>query len=371
MSRTHIFVCWGSVTVGRRLGLAGARRLASRWPARSRLMLVADGADWSIAHDMRELGRICDAIGIRRASPRFLNLSSGQAAFFGSQFSLLRSGSEPPPHALATAYFHGRPGTEGMPEFDECFDSLRRLHERVERVQVTHAEMRDLVLSAGVEPAKVHTIRIGVDADAFRLRTPGERAAARASLGVPEAAFAVGSFQKDGVGWGEGRDPKLVKGPDVLVAALELVHAQVPELFVVLSGPARGYVRSALERLGIPYVHRFVRRHGDLRSLYVALDAVAVASRQEGGPKAVLEAMAVGVPVISTRVGQAQELLDGVNGDLVDVGDAESLAAAIVASVDAGGGRIASARATAEANAYGVQAPLWSAFFEGFVKTPT
>lgn len=334
-------------------------------------MLVADGADWSIAHDMRELGHICDAIGIRRASPRFLNISSGQAAFFGSQFSLLRRGSEPPPHALATAYFHGRPGTEGMPEFDECFDSLRRMHERIERLQVTHAEMRDLVLSAGVDPAKVRTIRIGVDADTFRLRTADERAAARAALGVPETAYAVGSFQKDGVGWGEGTEPKLVKGPDVLVAALELVHAQVPELYVVLSGPARGYVRAALERLGIPYVHRLVRRHRDLRALYVALDAVAVASRQEGGPKAVLEAMAVGVPVVCTQVGQAQELIDGSNGALVDVGDAEALAAAIVESADAGGDRVAYARATAEANAYAAQVPLWSAFFEGLVKTPT
>ena len=45
----------------------------------------------------------------------------------------------------------------------------------------------------------------------------------------------VGSFQKDGVGWAEGLEPKLIKGPDVLVAALELLKAEVPELFVVLT----------------------------------------------------------------------------------------------------------------------------------------
>jgi hypothetical protein len=344
-----------------------AAGVAKRWPPRSRLMLVADGADWSIAHDMRELARIARSLGIRLASRRFLNVASGQAAFFGSQFDLLRDGAVLPPHRIATAYFHGRPGTPGMPEFDACFDALRRLHGGIDRIQVTHAEMRDLVLSAGVGPEKVHTIRLGVDIDAFAQRTSDERAGARAALGIPETAFAVGSFQKDGVGWGEGLEPKLIKGPDVLVAALEQVRAQIPELFVVLSGPARGYVRQALERLGVPYVHRFVRRHRDLRGLYVALDAVAVASRQEGGPKAVLEAMAVGVPVVSTRVGQAQELLDGANGALVDVDDAEALGLGIAAAADAGPTQIARARATAEANAYAAQGPLWAAFFDGLV----
>lgn len=332
-------------------------------------MLLADIGDWSIAHDMVELARIADRLGIERADRRYASVTANQSVFFGSQFDLLHRGAVLPPHAIATAYFHGRPGTVGSPEFDECYEALERLHEGIDRIQVTHAETRDLVLSAGVDPARVHTIRIGVDLDAFAPRTAAERDAARAALGIPPGAFAVGSFQKDGVGWGEGLEPKLVKGPDVLVGALDLARARIPELFVVLSGPARGYVRAALERIGVPYVHRYVEHHDQLRALYVACDAVVVASRQEGGPKAVLEAMAVGVPVVSTRVGQAQELIDGTNGALVDVGDVEGLAAAVATATEAPAEQIAAAHATADANAYSAQIPLWQAFFEGFVRS--
>src|SRR2546430_13374802 len=48
-----------------------------------------------------------------------------------------------------------------------------------------------------------------------------------------------------------GLEPKLVKGPDVFVAVLERLRAQLPELFVVLTGPARGYVRRELDRIGV------------------------------------------------------------------------------------------------------------------------
>src|SRR5204862_205248 len=161
----------------------------------------------------------------------------------------------------------------------------------------------------------------------FTPQTPATRAEARAALGLPADAFVVGSFQKDCVGWAEGTEPKLIKGPDVLLEAMRLLHERRPELHLLLSGPARGYVRAGLERLGIPYVHRRIERYEEIARVYAALDAYVVPSRQEGGPKGVLEAMAAGVPVVSTRVGQAKELiLDGENGRLVDVDAAEALA---------------------------------------------
>src|SRR5438477_12249270 len=96
-----------------------------------------------------------------------------------------------------------------------------------------------------------------------------------------------------------------------------------PRFPLLLSGPARGYVRSGLERHGIPYVHVRPETYAGVARLYAALDAYVVPARQEGGPKSVLESMASGVPVVSTRAGQAPELIeDGVNGRLVDVEDA-------------------------------------------------
>jgi glycosyltransferase involved in cell wall biosynthesis len=348
-----------------------AAGLTARWPARSRLFLVGESAGWSIDHDLGELEGIASRLGVRVGDRRLLSASRGQAAFFGSQFTLLREPWRTSAHALGTAYFHGRPGTPGMPEFDEAYRVLCGHHAELERIQVTHEEMRDVVLSSGIDPAKVFLIRIGVDLAPFTPQTPSLRAAARAGLGLPDDAFVVGSFHKDGVGWDEGMEPKLIKGPDVLLASLERLRDRVPELHVLLSAPARGYVRAGLERLGIPYVHRRLDRYEEIGRLYGALDAYVVPSRQEGGPKGVLEAMASGVPVVSTRVGQAAELVrDGENGWLVDVDDDEALAKRLTAVV----GRpeeldavTAAGLETARANAYELQLPLWRAFFDGFV----
>ena len=57
---------------------------------------------------------------------------------------------------------------------------------------------------------------------------------------------------------------------------------------------------------------------------YEAIDVCLVTSRDEGGPRAVLEAMATGIPLVTTRVGQASDLVrHGENGWLVDVEDVD------------------------------------------------
>jgi glycosyltransferase involved in cell wall biosynthesis len=178
------------------------------------------------------------------------------------------------------------------------------------------------------------------------------------------------------VGWGEGLEPKLVKGPDVLAAALGAVHARAPELVVLLSGPARGYVRAELERRRIPNQHLVASSRAELARAYRALDVYVVASRQEGGPKAVLEAMASGVPLVSTRVGQAVELVeDGRNGFLVDVEGAAALADAVLRLYGdraLRGSVIGPGRATAEEYAYERLDSRWAELLAALVdRSPT
>jgi len=341
------------------------------WPRHSRLFLVGEGSGWVIDHELAALSSTASALGYRVADPRLLRASRDQCAFYGSQFTLLVGPWSPPPHRLGAAYFHGLPGTPGMPEFDECFRTLCEHHRELERLQVSHREIEELVLSSGIDPAKVFRIPIGIEGSYFHPPEPRRRDELRAELGFPPPAFVVGCFQKDGVGWGDGRQPKEIKGPDVLLQALELLRERVPELHVLLSGPARGFVRTGLERLAIPYVHRKLESYDRMADLYGSLDAYVVPSRQEGGPKGVLEAMACGVPVVSTRVGQAPDLVaHGENGWLVPVEDAEGLARwlAHVAArppellrvVDAG-------LRTAAANTYEAQRPLWDELLTGFL----
>jgi glycosyltransferase involved in cell wall biosynthesis len=235
--------------------------------------------------------------------------------------------------------------------------------------------MEEVVLETGIAPGKVHRIPIGIDLRTFRPRSPRARAEARRELELPESAFVVGSFQKDGVGWGEGLEPKLIKGPDVLVAAAERLRERVPELWFLLTGPSRGYVRAGLERLGVPYRHVFLPSVESVAEAYEAIDLCLVASREEGGPKAVLESMAVGVPLVTTRVGQAVELVrHGENGWLVDVEDVDGLVEWAARVAEAPGGDLEAVlrrgHATAEQNSYDALAPRWRALLDGFVELP-
>jgi glycosyltransferase involved in cell wall biosynthesis len=361
-----------SRSVARRGGKALARTLTLRWAPASRLFLVGEGVAWSIDHDLRELGTIATELGVTVADRRLLSASRGQAAFYGSQFTLLREPWRHSPHRLATAYFHGRPGTPGYPEFDECFRVLSERHDELARIQVSHSELHELVLSSGIDESKVFRIPIGVNLRWFRPQTEASKAEARAALDLPDGAFVVGSFHKDGRGFGEGLEPKSIKGPDVLLEALRELRERVPELHVLLAGPARGFVREGLERLGIPYRHRFVERYEEIGRLYEALDAYVVPSRQEGGPKGVFEAMAAGVPVVTTRVGQAMDLVrHGENGWLVEPEDAPGLAhwlAHVAARPSELPAVVAAGLETARANDYEAQLPLWRDFFTGFVE---
>ena len=357
-------------------GRVGARGVVGlrtrRWDPCSRLFVLGDRGGWSVDEDAEHVVAAARRLGFQVGPQGWARLTGRQAVFHTSHFEAIEARWTSSSHRLGAAWLHGRPGTPGAPEFDRAFDVLRADPERFSAVQVTHAEMEELVLAAGVPSTRVFRIPIGIDIEQFPLVDARRRAHARAAFGLPADAFVAGSFQKDGVGWGEGLEPKLIKGPDVLVDALVRLRTAVPELVVLLTGPARGYVRSELERVQVPYRHARLASRAELAGAYSALDVQIVASRQEGGPKAVLEAMASGVPLVSTRVGQAAELVEHeVNGWLADVGDAEALAA-LAARVHSGADRavLAAGRATAERLALERLDPLWARLFECLLDRP-
>lgn len=341
------------------------------WAPASRLFVVGDRSGWSIDDDAVRVAEAAHRLGYDVAPTEWAEHARDQAVFLPSHFTALTPRWLDSSHRLGLAYFHGRPGTVGSPEFDDAFEALRRHAARVDRVQVTHAEMHELVVSSGVDPAHVFRIPIGIDIERFPLGDAATRAAARSALGLPADAFVVGSFQKDGVGWGEGLEPKPAKGPDVLVAALARVHERVPRLLVLLTGPARGFVRGELERRGIAHRHLSIGARDGLAAAYHALDAYLVASRQEGGPKSALESLAAGVPLVSTRVGQVPEVVeDGRAGLCAEVGDDEALAGLLLRVCDderLAQSLRAAGRATAEAYAYPLLDARWAALLEGFV----
>ena len=328
--------------------------------SRGRLFVVGDRLGWSIDDDRTRLAATARRIGYRIGWNRSLRFLRMQAVFQHNHFNALQPRWLESTHRLGLSYFHGRPGTSGYPEFDHAYDALRRNAGRIERVQVTHAEMHELVVGAGVPAERVFRIPIGIDLEHFPLGP--ERAG-------PE--FVVGSFVKDGVGMDDGFEPKLLKGPDVFVAVVSRLRQAVPELSILLTGPARGYVRRELDRLGVRHRHVFAASRDELAAAYHGVDVCLVTSRQEGGPKAALEAMAAGVPFVSTRVGQAAELVvDGENGLLADVDDVDALVAAVervYGDAELRARLRRSGRETAESNAEERLDPLWAALLERFV----
>jgi len=361
--------------VGRPLRRALVGLRTRDWPPHSRLFVEQEAAAWVLAYEARQLERTARALGVELGPPAWARGVAGQSIFHLSQFTLLLHDFERRGNNLGFAWFHGRPGTPGMPEFDTCFAAMRRRHEDIDRVQVTNRAMEELVLETGIDTGKVHRIPIGIDVDTFPFRSESDYVSARRALGLPESAFVVGSFQKDGVGWGDGLEPKLIKGPDVLLETVERLRARIPELLVVLTGPSRGYVKAGLERLGVPYRHLLLPDVDAVADVYRAIDVCLVTSRDEGGPRAVLEAMATGAPLVTTRVGQGADLVrHGENGWMVEVEDVDGLVLWVVHVADARPNELdrvlEAGRATAEVNSYEALLSRWRALLHGFVAMP-
>ncbi len=352
----------------------GLLRAASwNWKPYSRLILYGEKAEWVLDWEMRALAATCGRLGVKMAGPIWKHASQPQSIFFSNHFFLLNvDWRKLLPARIGFAYFHGLPNT-GDKLFDDFYKLLGKHHEQFTRIQVSHAQMRDVTLGTGIDPSKVFIIPIGINVDFFPFRSAEQKLAMREELGISPSAFVVGSFQKDGVGWEEGLEPKLIKGPDVFLSTIEKLKKDVDDLFVLLSGPSRGYMKRGFEKMQIPYKHMYIKSYPDVAKLFQTLDVYLVASRQEGGPKAILESMASGVPIVTTRVGQAMDLVKhGENGWMADVEDAENLARYILQVHDMDQESLmtilANGRATAEANSYESQLPLWADFMKGFVE---
>ena len=118
------------------------------------------------------------------------------------------------------------------------------------------------------------------------------------------------------------------KGHRVLLEAI----AEVPDALFLLAGegPERAPLEAEAERLGVADRVRFLGRREDVPQLLAACDVFALPSLYEGSSLAVLEAMAAGIPIVSSEIGGTEELIDdGHSGLLVEPGDPEALAAAL------------------------------------------
>lgn len=344
------------------------RYIQSRgWKPSSRLIIRGDSSGWVLDEFAKELGAVVEALGIPSADSEYYKACRNQVVFFTSKYFLLKWRKST--HRVTFPYFHGDPRID--PSLWPLFRAVVSRKDEIARIQVSHTQIEGLLLDAGISKQKVHKIPIAINLDHFSLTTSKKRSSARQRLGIPKYAVVVGSFQKDGLGFKIGKEPKMIKGPDTLLEVAAILKGRIDGLHFLLTGPARGFVKAGLERIGIPFTHVVERDYRNLETNYHAIDAYLVTSREEGGPRAILEAMATGVPIVSTRVGQAVDLIiHENNGWLSDVEDAEALAYWTELAVGKEYSRSdmqSRGRVTAEENCWAAQMPLWRNFFSEIV----
>lgn len=295
------------------------REASANLLARKDMYYVVEPADWVIKDVGRNITR-----RMRDLPSRITTVTTGirdSIVHFGS-INTFADQAKPlvmhPSNRIIVTWFH-------VVEGDSRLGNTGKLGEGVRLWHTACNLTRDKLVAAGIPEGRIKVIPLGVDLDAFRPRDLDFRGQVRAKLGIPDDRVVIGSFQKDGNGWGDGKEPKLIKGPDLFCRAVEVLAKKI-KVTVLLTGPARGYVKERLRAVGIPFVHTFFENPKEVSEYYQALDLYIVSSREEGGPMQILESMASGVPLVSTSVGMAPDIIvDGKNGFLVPLARVEDI----------------------------------------------
>lgn len=158
--------------------------------------------------------------------------------------------------------------------------------------------------------ANVCCIRNGIDFE--RISSTLDTAQVRKSLGIPPDAFVVGSV---------GRLTS-IKGINHLIKGFALLvgngDAQCSRLIIVGDGPCRISLERLAQEQGVASQTMFLGERRDVYDMMKACNVFALPSLHEGVPMVLLEAMAVGVPIVASRVGGIPEVVtDGREARLV------------------------------------------------------
>jgi glycosyltransferase involved in cell wall biosynthesis len=224
--------------------------------------------------------------------------------------------------------------------FNNAVDRRRALFIRLERLARRFCDATVLVsrqdlaegLALGVLPTnavargQALVIRSGVDLGAVAPLDGPARRALRAAEGVPDDRPVVSLVQR--------LSPP--KTPLVFVRALPGILAERPDAvaWIVGDGPLRPAVEAAVSEAGVGGRVRFLGLRKDIPALLSASDVLVHSSLREGLPRVVLEALAIGTPVVATAVGGVPDAVaEGVTGLLVRPEDPAALAGAVLAAL--------------------------------------
>jgi glycosyltransferase involved in cell wall biosynthesis len=188
-------------------------------------------------------------------------------------------------------------------------------------VAVSDSVKRDLVELGVADDRKIRVIPLGLELSPLAGELP--RGVLRRESGIPDDAPLVGMV---------GRLVPIKDVPTFLRAAVRVRERRPDARFVLVGdGEERAALEALSRELGLADVLHFLGWRRDLAQVYGDLDVVVNASRNEGTPVALIEALAAARPVVATAVGGTPDVVGrNERGRLVPPGSPEALAEAVL-----------------------------------------
>lgn len=183
-----------------------------------------------------------------------------------------------------------------IPEYDKPRKLILETAERASASIGVCKALMDRLAELGADPAKLHTLRNGVDLDRFK---PIDRKGARQQLGLPEDQrifISVGHLVER-------------KGHHIAIEAMAKLSESL--LLIAGAGPELGRLQQLAAQLGVSDRVRFLGQiaNDQLSAWYSAADVLLLCSSREGWANVLLESMACGTPVVATNIWGTPEVV--------------------------------------------------------------
>ncbi len=258
---------------------------------------------------------------LKRLSPQLVHTHNLTSNFYGR----IAARRAQVPHLITTV--HGFMGD--LLQYDKSgslgnrflFWHTRFTNKSIDKLVAVSERIKDWLLSTGLPPDRISVIRCGLDLRNIKSCREARRTA-RAQLGLTEEAWVIGNVAR--------MDP--VKNQVLLVeACLPLLRKDHNvKLAIIGEGPERSAIEVKVRAAQIEEQVLLPGLISNARCLMPAFDVLAISSRMEGIPLAMLEAMAASVPVVAAEVGSVSEVIEeSVSGLLVPPGNSQLLTQAI------------------------------------------
>lgn len=191
-----------------------------------------------------------------------------------------------------------------------------------DRVMVNAEAVREFIVEhEGCAREKIFVIPSGIDTERFRPLPPADY---KTRIGVPGDRIVVGTVTRQ----------RIRKGVVEFLQSVGKVRQRFPTVHGVIVGEVSegGELREVIRDLGLDAHVTLTGRRADMPEVLSAFDVYVLSSHDEGMSNALLEAMAMELPVAATNVGGTGEVVaNGQSGLLVPPKDPDSLAAALEA----------------------------------------